>query len=54
MQEMYKPVTETLKQRAQAVRADAIIGLSVDIDEISGKVSQLFKITAVGICAACV
>ncbi|WP_286840794.1 MULTISPECIES: YbjQ family protein [Sphingobacterium] len=48
MQEMYKRVTETLKQRAQAVRADAIIGLSVDIDEISGKGSQMFMITAVG------
>ena len=33
MQEMYKRVTETLKQRAQAIRADAIIGLSVDIDD---------------------
>ncbi|WP_223585039.1 YbjQ family protein [Sphingobacterium sp. GVS05A] len=48
MQEMYKRVTETLKQRAQAIRADAIIGLSVDIDEISGKGSQMFMITAVG------
>ncbi|WP_426791833.1 YbjQ family protein [Sphingobacterium sp. WOUb80] len=36
MQEMYKRVTETLKQRAQAIRADDIIGLSVDIDEILG------------------
>ncbi|WP_293884432.1 hypothetical protein, partial [Sphingobacterium sp. UBA1498] len=35
------------KQRAQAIRADAIIGLSVDIDEISGKGSQMFMITAV-------
>ncbi len=48
MQEMYKRVTETLKQRAQAIRADAIIGLSVDIDEISGKGSQMFMITVVG------
>ncbi|WP_448138452.1 YbjQ family protein [Sphingobacterium siyangense] len=48
MQEMYKRVTETLKQRAQAIRADAIIGLSVDIDEISGKGSQMFMITAMG------
>ncbi|MGJ1406866.1 YbjQ family protein [Sphingobacterium siyangense] len=31
MQEMYKRVTETLKQRALAIRADAIIGLCVDI-----------------------
>lgn len=29
MQEMYKRVTETLKQSAQAIRADAIIGLDV-------------------------
>lgn len=48
MQEMYRRVTETLKQRAQSLRADAIIGLSVDIDEISGKGSQMFMITAVG------
>jgi len=40
MQEMYKRVTETLKQRAQAIRADAIIRLSVDIYEISGKGSK--------------
>ncbi|WP_394342594.1 heavy metal-binding domain-containing protein [Sphingobacterium puteale] len=32
MQEMYKRVTETLKRSAQAIRANAIIGLSVDID----------------------
>jgi len=48
MQEMYKRVPEMLKKRGQANRADAIIGLSVDIDAISGKGSQLFIITAVG------
>ena len=48
MQEMYKRVTKMLKQHAQSLRADAIIGLSVDIDEISGKGSQMFMITAVG------
>jgi hypothetical protein len=37
MQEMYKRVPEMLKKRGQANRADAIIGLSVDIDAISGK-----------------
>jgi len=41
IQEMYKRVTETLKQRAQAIRADAIIGLSVDNYEISGRVQLL-------------
>ncbi|WET67785.1 hypothetical protein [Sphingobacterium sp.] len=39
---MYRRVTETLKQLAQANRADAIIGPSVEIDEISGKESQVF------------
>lgn len=38
VREMYELVTETLKQRSQAIRADAIIWLSVNIDEISGKV----------------
>ena len=33
MQEMYKRFTATLKQRAQAIRADAIIGLSVGSQE---------------------
>ena len=37
MQEMYKRVTETLKQRAQEIRSDAIIGISQDIDEIPAK-----------------
>ncbi|WP_286895758.1 MULTISPECIES: YbjQ family protein [Sphingobacterium] len=40
MQEMYKRVTATLKQRAQAIRADAIIGLSVDINEPPRKGSE--------------
>ncbi len=47
MQEMYKRVTETLRQHAQAIRADAIIGLSVNINEISVKGSQMFMIIAV-------
>ena len=35
MQEMYKRVTETLKQRAQAIRADAIIEFSVNVGKVS-------------------
>ncbi|WP_286843554.1 MULTISPECIES: YbjQ family protein [Sphingobacterium] len=42
MQEMYKRVTETLKQRAQAIHANAFIGLSIEIYEISGRVQLLF------------
>ncbi|RKO72105.1 hypothetical protein D7322_08395 [Sphingobacterium puteale] len=45
---MQRILSELVKQRAQAIQVDAIIWLSVDIDEISGKGSQLFMITAVG------
>jgi hypothetical protein len=38
---MYKDVTETLKQRSQAICADAIVVLNEDIGEISGKVSHM-------------
>lgn len=36
IKEICKRVTETLKQCAQVIRADAIIGLSVGIDAILG------------------
>jgi len=42
MQEIYKSVKEAFKQHAQSIRADAIIGLSIDIGEISRKGSQMF------------
>jgi len=35
MQEMYKRVTETLKQRAQAIRVDGIIEFIVNVGEVS-------------------
>ena len=51
MRRRCKRCTSVLPKRsnkcAEVIRADAIIGLSVDIDEISGKRSQLFMITAV-------
>ena len=37
LQELYKSVVESLKQNARSYRADAVIGFSVNIDEISGK-----------------
>ncbi|WP_430981177.1 heavy metal-binding domain-containing protein [Sphingobacterium kitahiroshimense] len=37
LQELYKSVVESLKQNACSYRADAVIGISVNIDEISGK-----------------
>ena len=39
---------ESLKQNACSYRADAVIGFSVNIDEISGKGTQMFMITAIG------
>ena len=38
LQELYKSVVESLKQNARSLRADAIIGFSVNIDELSGSV----------------
>ncbi|MEN5197537.1 heavy metal-binding domain-containing protein [Sphingobacterium faecium] len=37
LQELYKSVVWSLKQNARSYRADAIVGFSVNIDEISGK-----------------
>ena len=37
LQELYKSVVESLKQNARRYRADAVIGFSVNIDELSGK-----------------
>ncbi|MCW2259631.1 MULTISPECIES: heavy metal-binding domain-containing protein [Sphingobacterium] len=48
LQELYKSVVESLKQSARSYRADAVIGFSVNIDELSGKGTQMFMITAIG------
>ena len=48
LQELYKSVVESLKQNARSYRADAVIGFSVNIDEISGKGRQSFMITIIG------
>jgi uncharacterized protein YbjQ (UPF0145 family) len=37
VKELYKTVVESLKQNARSYRADAVIGFSVNIDELSGK-----------------
>ncbi|WP_430981176.1 heavy metal-binding domain-containing protein [Sphingobacterium kitahiroshimense] len=37
LQELYKSLVESLKQYARSYRADAVIGFSVNIDELSGK-----------------
>ena len=39
---------EKLKQKATSIGANAIVGLRIDHDEISGKDKQMFMVTAIG------
>ncbi|MFC6101237.1 YbjQ family protein [Olivibacter domesticus] len=48
LQSIYKQAIETLSDRAQRLGANCIVGLRIDIDEISGKGTQMFMITALG------
>ena len=48
LQSIYKQAIETLSDRAQRLGAKCIVGLRIDIDEISGKGTQMFMITALG------
>lgn len=48
MNELYRDVLNELESRASSIGADAIIGLSVDFDEISGKGKSMFMVSAVG------
>jgi len=45
---IYTEAIETLKQSAVEIGANAIIGMKVDLDEISGKGKSMFMITATG------
>lgn len=45
---IYTEAIETLKQSAAEIGANAVIGLRVDLDEISGKGKSMFMITATG------
>lgn len=40
---IYKEAIETLSDRAQRLGANCIVGLRTDIDEISGKGTQMLK-----------
>ncbi|MEH6306190.1 YbjQ family protein [Olivibacter sp. CPCC 100613] len=48
LQDIYKQAIETLSERAKRVGANCIVGLRIDVDEISGKGTQMFMITALG------
>ena len=48
MQELYNYLMRSLETQAKRIKADAIIGLSVNIDEISGKSYQMFMVSGLG------
>ncbi|MBR0599027.1 heavy metal-binding domain-containing protein [Sinanaerobacter chloroacetimidivorans] len=48
MNELYNHLMSSLEAQARKIKADAVIGLKVDMDEISGKNSQMFMISGVG------
>ncbi len=48
LQDIYKQAIETLSERAKRVGANCIVGLRIDVDEVSGKGTQMFMITALG------
>lgn len=48
LNDIYNEAIETLKKTAFELGANCIIGLKVDLDEISGKNKSMFMITAVG------
>ncbi len=48
LQGIYKIAIDKLKQKAVTIGANAIVGLKIDFDEISGKGKSMFMISAVG------
>ena len=45
---IYKEVMNEIKSKATALNADAILGLHIDFDEISGKEKSMFMVSASG------
>ena len=45
---IYQMVMKEIETRAQALGADAIVGLRIDFDEISGKEKSMFMVSATG------
>lgn len=48
IQLLHKSAIDKLAKEAELIGANAVLGLKIDIDEISGKGSQMFMITAYG------
>lgn len=45
---LYNSIMNMIETKASAIGADAVVGLRVDFDEISGKGKSMFMLTAVG------
>lgn len=48
LQDIYQQAISNLGNKAKTIGANCILGLKIDIDEISGKGNQMFMITAIG------
>ena len=48
LQTIYKVALDDLKNKAGNIGANAILGLKIDFDEISGKGKSMFMISAIG------
>lgn len=48
MDNLYSQVVSQLEEKASILGANAIIGLHIDFDEISGKGKSMFMVTAIG------
>jgi uncharacterized protein YbjQ (UPF0145 family) len=48
LQKIYKVAIDNLKLKATSIGANAILGLKIDFDEISGKGKSMFMISALG------
>ena len=48
LQKIYSSAIDNLKQKAANMGANAILGLKIDFDEISGKGKSMFMISAIG------
>lgn len=48
LQKIYNTALKNLKQQASKIGANAIVGLKIDFDEISGKGKSMFMVSAIG------
>ena len=52
MEELYDEALDEISEKAQLLGANAVLGLSIDMDNISGKGMSMFMITATGTAAS--